>query len=68
MGMMSVFEREVRDMALRDAIFRIESLSGNEKYQQAWKRAADVIRGMIVKGTEKVPDKPEQISSTIDAR
>jgi hypothetical protein len=48
---------------LRRAIARIESLHGNEKYQQAWKRAADALREMIVQGTETVPDKQKQIGS-----
>ncbi|BBB99387.1 hypothetical protein [Bradyrhizobium elkanii] len=47
---------------LREAIRRIEALHGNEKYQQAWRRAADTLRDMIVQSTVSVPDKHEQIS------
>jgi len=51
------------EATLEAAAARVEALAGNEKYQQAWKRAATVIRGMIEKGTTKVPDKSKQISS-----
>ena len=37
-------EQEVRTQTLNEAIRRIEGLHGNEKYHQAWKRAADALR------------------------
>lgn len=64
---MSTIEQEVRNQTLNEAIQRIEGLHGNEKYEQAWRRAIAALRKMIVQGTEKVPDKAKQISS-ISAR
>lgn len=62
--MLTIEQQLIREQALRDAAARVETLAGNEKYQQAWRRAGAVIRGMIEKGTKKVPDKSKQISST----
>lgn len=64
---MSIEEQQIREQTLREAAAKVEALAGNEKYQQAWKRAGAVIRGMIEKGTTKVPDEPKQISSNIIA-
>lgn len=56
-------EQEVRNRTLNEAIQRIEALHGNEKYHQAWKRAVDTLRKMLVQSAEKVPDNARQISS-----
>ena len=50
---------EERNRALEEAAQRIERLAGNQVYQQAWRRAAKVVRQL-----KMLTDNEEQISST----
>lgn len=49
---------DVWNDALERAALAIESLAGNEKYEQAWRVAAKRVRDL-----KKVPDSAEQIGS-----
>jgi hypothetical protein len=55
-------EREIRNVALADAIARIERLHGNSLYQMAWKRAAKELKNMMVEFNVSIADKTPQIS------
>jgi len=57
-------EHEAVNVALSEAVKRIEALHGNELYRRAWKQAARVVKDQIVEFNTSITDKPEQISST----
>lgn len=56
-------ECDIRDQTLLEVLRRVRSLSGNEKYEQAWRVVDRVLTKMLADGTTSVPDKREQIGS-----
>jgi hypothetical protein len=53
---------DIRTRTLVEAIQRINSLHGGDKYQQAWKRAVKELKSMLVEVPKLGTDKPDQIS------
>lgn len=57
-------EQDAVNVALAEAVRRIEGLHGNDVYRRAWKRAATVVKDLMVDVNTSITDKDDQISST----